>query len=60
MSIEPAEDWFQKYGATRELVKNLEANIEGVADELDQETKDILMRVNLIMIRQCLLDFGIE
>lgn len=56
------EQFFNRKGmSATELRKNLEANMEAVVgDELDKETKETLMRVNLIMIRQCLQDYGDE
>lgn len=54
------DEFFESYEATRFLVQNLEANISALANELDEDSKEMLMRTNLIMIRQCLQDFGVE
>lgn len=54
------DEFFDSSEATRLLVKNLETNLEVFGDTMDQECKEDLMRVNLIMIRQCLQDFGVE
>jgi len=54
------DEFFQKYEATRTLLENLEANMDVYGEELDTKTKEGFMRVNLIMIRQCLQDFGAE
>jgi hypothetical protein len=53
------EEFFEQHEATRFLVNNLEANLKALTD-LDDEEKAMLMRCNLIMIRQCLMDFGVE
>lgn len=53
------QEFFDSYEATQFLVKNLQANMDNLTD-LDDEHKAMLMRCNLIMIRQCLEDFGVE
>lgn len=54
------DEFFQSYGATKFLVENLECNLDVLGDQLSDDDKESLMRVNLIMIRQCLNDFGVE
>lgn len=53
------DEFFDKYEATRLLVENLKTNLDAVTN-LSKEQKEILMRVNLIMIKQCLRDCGVE
>ena len=54
------DEFFDSYGATKFLRENLQANMEAMGDSMTKEEQDGLMRVNLIMIRQCLQDFGAE
>ncbi len=54
------EEFLNKYPATKLLVENLEANLDVFGERLSRRDKDALMRTNLIMIRQCLQDFGVE
>jgi hypothetical protein len=54
------EEFFETNEATRLLVENLESNMKALGDELSPEARDMLMRTNLIMIRQCLMDCGVE
>jgi len=54
------DEFFDSYGATIRLKENLEINLDVFGDSLDAESKEGLMRINLIMIRQCLQDFGVE
>lgn len=54
------DEFFEKYEATKFLRENLEANMEALGDEMSEESREMLMRTNLIMIRQCLKDFGVE
>lgn len=51
------EEFIDKYSAVKVLKKNLRANLDALTD-LSEEDKEMLMRMNLIMIRQCLQDFG--
>lgn len=53
------DEFFESHEATKLLVQNLEANMSQFF-ELSKEDKKTLMRLNLIMIRQCLEDFGAE
>lgn len=46
------------YSAAKRLKEALETNMEALGDDLDPETKELLMRVNLIAIRNCLQDYG--
>lgn len=50
------DEFFESREATRLLVKNLEVNLDQFADEMSDESKEAFMRVNLIMIRQCLTE----
>jgi len=54
------EEFFNSHEATRNLVENLNANIEVFLPEFSDDERKALMRMNLIMIRNCLNDFGIE
>lgn len=55
------EEFFDRWFITRLLKQNLQANMDAiVGDKLSQELKDLLMRTNLLVIRQCLQDFGID
>lgn len=53
------EEFIEKYSAVQALEKNLEANLDVMTNLSDKE-KQALMRVNMIMVRQCLEDFGVE
>lgn len=53
-------DYMSKHEATRILVKNLQINMEVLAEKLTEQEQEALLRVNLIVIRQCLQDFGVE
>lgn len=57
---ETLESYFEKSEARKLLVKNLAANLNVLADSVSKEDKETLMRLNLIMIRQCLQDHGVE
>lgn len=52
-------EFIESYSALEVLERNLEANLDALTDLSDKE-KEMLMRCNLIMIRQCLEDFGVE
>jgi hypothetical protein len=54
------DEWFEKYEATRILRENLETNLKAIAGQLTEKQREILMRVNLTVIRQCLQDCGLE
>lgn len=51
------DEFFEAYEATQILRDNLCANINALTD-LSEEQKRALLRCHLIMIRQCLEDFG--
>lgn len=53
-------EFFQSYESTRLLLSNLETNMLVYCDDMPKEDWESLMRTNLIMIRQCLEDFGAE
>lgn len=53
------DEFVDSYTAVKKLKENLQANLDAIT-ELDDETKETLMRCNLIMVRQCLEDFGAE
>jgi len=54
------DEFFASYPATKKLVKDLETNMSVFCDRLSKDERRGLMRTNLIMIRNCLQDFGIE
>lgn len=54
---ESLDEFVARYATVKTLKKNLQANLDALT-ELTPEEKDTLMRLNLIMIRQCLQDFG--
>ena len=54
------DEYFESRPETKFLVQNLYANMEALAPELDTESKEMLMRSNLIMIRQCLESLGVR
>lgn len=56
---ETLEQYFEKHSALSVLVKNLKINLDNLTD-LSESEKKVLMRMNLIMIRQCLKDCGVE
>ncbi len=53
------DEFIEKYSAVRVLAENLKTNLDALTD-LSKDDKDRLMRVNMIMVRQCLQDFGVE
>lgn len=55
---ETLEQFFDGYASTRKLKEDLEINMETFGDTLSAEDRENLMRTNMIMIRQCLMDFG--
>lgn len=56
---EPLDVWVEKHEVLKLLRENLQANLD-VMTELSEEEKVILMRLNLIMIRQSMSDLGLE
>jgi hypothetical protein len=54
------EEFFESYGATKKLMENLTYNMENYCDKMNEDDRQDLMRMNLIMIRQCLQNFGAE
>lgn len=52
-------EFIEKYSAVQELEVNLKANLDAMTD-LDEKEKETLLRLNMIMVRQCLQDFGAE
>jgi hypothetical protein len=52
------DQYFEQTEVLRLLVENLQANLDNMTD-LSKEDKEGLMRVNLIMIRQALEDYGV-
>lgn len=54
------DEYMDQYEATRLLVRNLEANMREMGGQLSADDQKALLRVNLIMIRQCLQDFGVK
>jgi len=54
------DEFFESRRELQFLLSNLRANMQVYCASMDQEDQDDLMRVNLIMIRQCLNSFGVE
>jgi len=54
------DEFFESYEATRFLIENLKANAQVYCASMNAEDQEALMRVNLIMIRQCLQSFGVR
>ena len=54
------DEFFASYPATKKLVKDLETIMSVFSDRLSKDERRGLMGTNLIMIRNCLQDFGIE
>jgi len=54
----PIEEWFQQTEARRLLVVNLKSALTIMLK--DSEDAKSLLRVNLIFIRQAMLDEGVE
>ena len=54
------DEYFQGHQALKLLIRNLKANEDVFLKEMSVLNKESLMRCNLIMIRQCLEDFGVE
>ncbi len=54
------EEYFDKWPATKRLKEGLKTNIDAVCGDMDQETKEVLLRVNLIICKQCLEDCGMS
>jgi hypothetical protein len=55
------DEWFENWPATRLLRENLEINLDTMAGkELNDEERETLMRMNLVVVRQCLEDFGVS
>lgn len=50
------EEFMDSEESIRFLVKNLRTNLDVLTD-LDEEDQESLMRMNMIMVRQCLKDF---
>ncbi len=53
-------EFFESSEATKLLKENLENNIEVFCEKMSENSKSTLMRLNLIVIRQCLEDCGYE
>lgn len=56
---ESLDEFFEKYEAAKRLKENLKTNIDALTD-LKKREKEALLRCHLIMICQCLQDFGAE
>lgn len=54
------DEFIEKYGAVQHLVKNLKTNIDVYCDGWSEEEKEQFLRLQMIMVRQCLQDFGAE
>jgi hypothetical protein len=53
------DEYFETHEALKLLKENLETNLE-VMTKLKKEERESLMRLNLVVIRQCLQDCGVE
>lgn len=53
------EEFMDSEDSIRLLVKNLRTNLDVLTD-LDEEDQESLMRMNMIMVRQCLGSFRLE
>ena len=60
MKEKSLDEFFESYGAAKVLRENLEMNLDTLGYRLTKQDKEMLMRINLIAIRQCLEDFGAE
>lgn len=48
------EEFFESTDNLKFLVQNLNANLDVFGHQMSKEDQESLMRVNLIMIRQCI------
>ena len=53
-------EFIESYEYTKFLDENLVSNMETFGDQMSKQDQDSLMRMNWIMIRQCLNQFGIK
>lgn len=56
----PVEDWYEQNDVTKLLKQNLECNIRVMCDRMPKDERDSLLRLQLIMIRQTMVEFGVE
>lgn len=54
------EEFFEQHKDLIFLVENLKANMDVYCDTMSEEEKETFMRMNLIMIRQCMESLGNE
>ena len=52
------EIWFEKYGAAKVLKQNLELNMGAI--RMSEQDRRTLLLMNLIVIKSCLQDCGLE
>lgn len=52
-------DFIDSYAVLQVLRDNMQVNINEFCDDFTAEEKRILLRMQLIMVRQCLNDFGV-
>jgi hypothetical protein len=54
------DEFVEKYSAVKFLKNNLKSNIDVYCSGWDEEEKEQFLRMQMIMVRQCLQDFGAE
>lgn len=54
------DEFVESYPAVNFLKENLQANLDVYFPDMDEEEQEQFMRMNLIMIRQCLNSFGVK
>lgn len=59
MSRSSLDEFIDRYSSVKRLQENLKTNLEAITD-LPEDDIDNLVRIQMILIRQCLEDFGAE
>lgn len=54
------DEFVEKYSSVAFLKQNLKSNIDVYCDDWPEEEKEHFLRMQMIMVRQCLQDFGAE
>jgi len=54
------DEWFEQSEALRLLESNLRHNLLALADDLSEERRESILRVEKIIIRQCMQDHGVD